>query len=81
MLKRIDYLFDVSAIALAIAQNEALLKYIQLGLGIVATLLSLAFTIWKWWKKASEDGKITKEEVDDLIDELNDDIDDKRKGE
>ena len=81
MIKRIDYFFDVSAIALAIAQNEALLKYIQLGLGIVATLLSLAFTIWKWWKKAKEDGKIKKEEVDDLIDKLNDDIDDKRKGE
>ena len=80
-MRRIDYLFDASAIALAIAQNEALLKYIQLGLGIFATLVSLAFTIWKWWKKASEDGKITKEEVDDLIDELNEDIDDKRKGE
>lgn len=80
-MKRIDYLFDVGAIAFAIAQEELLLKYIQLTLGIVATCLSVAFTIWKWWKKASEDGKITKDEVDELIDDLNDDINKGKKGE
>ena len=77
-MKRLDYLFDVSALVLAIAQNDVLLKYIQLALGIIATLLSIAYTIWKWWKKASADGKITKEEVDDLLDDLKKDIDDRK---
>ena len=80
-MKRIDYLFDVGAIAFAIAQEELLLKYIQLTLGIIATCLSVAFTIWKWWKKASEDGKITKDEVDELINDLDENINKKKKGE
>ena len=81
-MKRLDYLFDVGALAFAIAQQEQVLKYIQLSLGILATILSIAFTFWKWWKKASEDGKITKDEVDELIKDIDEDINDKnRKGE
>lgn len=79
-MKRVDYLLDVFAIIFGVVQEELLLKYIQLTLGIIATCLSVAFTIWKWWKKASEDGKITKEEVDELIEDLDKDIN-KKKGE
>lgn len=74
---RIDYLFDAVAIALGLSQGEDLLRYIQLGLGILATLLSLAYTFWKWWKKASADGKITKDEIKELSDDLKDKLDDK----
>ena len=40
----------------------------------------MAFTIWKWWKKAKKDGKIDDDEVDELIDKVNNVIDDKKKG-
>ena len=74
---RFDYILDVVAITLGITQGEELLRYIQLGFGILATLISIAFSIWKWWKKASADGKITKEEIKELSDELKDKLDDK----
>ena len=75
---RIDYLLDAFAIALGLSQGQELLSYIQLGLGILATLGSLAFTIWKWWKKASADGKITKDEIKELSDDIKDTLDDKK---
>lgn len=74
---RFDYVFDVIAIILGITQGEELLRYIQLGFGILATIISILFSIWKWWKKASADGKITKDEIKELSDELKDKLDDK----
>ena len=53
-------------------QTDQVFQYISLGLTILSTLVAIAFTIWKWWKKAKEDGKITKEEVDELGQILND---------
>lgn len=62
----------------AIQTNE-IFQYISLAITILSTILAMAFTIWNWWKKAHEDGKITKEEVDDLVDDINQIIDDKKK--
>lgn len=75
---RIDYLLDALAIGLGLSQGQELLSYIQLGLGILATLVSLAFSVWKWWKKASADGKITKDEIKELSDEIEKTLDDKK---
>lgn len=74
---RIDYYLEALAIALGIAQPELILKYIQFGLGIVATIISIAYSIYKWWKKASADGKITKEEINEGIEEIKKNLKDK----
>ena len=74
---RFDYLLDAVAIALGLSQGQELLSYVQLGLGILATIVSIAFSVWKWWKKASADGKITKDEIKELSDDLKDKLDDK----
>ena len=58
-------------------QTDAVFQYISLALTILSTLVAIAFTIWKWWKKASEDGKITKEEIEELEDDLKEHIDKK----
>ena len=52
-------------------QTDEVLRYVQLGLTILSTLFALAYTIWKWWRKAKQDGKITEEEVDELLDDVN----------
>ena len=86
---RVDYVFDGIALALAGVQVEEVMKWVQLALGIVATIISLAFSLWQWWKKAHADGKITEEEIKDGIDilkngtnEIKDHLDDKKqKGE
>ena len=72
MNKRVDYIFDSIAIVFASVQPEVLFRYISLVLSILATLVSLAFSIWNWWKKAKEDGKITKEEFKEGADIIRD---------
>lgn len=41
-------------------------------MSIVAGAITIGFTIWCWYKKATSDGKITKEEVDELIEKASD---------
>ena len=41
-------------------------------LSIIAAIVTIGFTIWTWYKKAKADGKVTKEEVDELVDQLKD---------
>lgn len=52
-------------------------QYEQIILGaisILAGLVTLGFTVWKWYRAAKADGKITKEEIEDLIDQASDKI-------
>lgn len=40
-------------------------------LTIISILFNIAYTIWKWYRNAMKDGKIDKDEVDDLMNDLN----------
>ena len=68
---RIDYILDGFAITLGAVQLNQIMQIIQLVLGIVATIISIMFSLWLWWKRASKDGKITEEEIKDGMDILN----------
>lgn len=59
-------------------QDDIVLRYISLALTILSTFIAIAYTIWKWYKKAKEDGKITVDEVKELKDNITDVI---KKGE
>ena len=52
-----------------------IIYYILAGLAIV---FSLSFTIWKWYKTAKADGKITVEEIEDLEKQVKDKLGDKK---
>lgn len=54
------------------ALTQDIMQIILLVLGILSTLFSIAYTVWKWYKKAKEDGIITDEEIDELMDDIND---------
>ena len=56
--------------ASTILMEESPIQAIQACLTIIMLLISIAYTLWKWWRKASEDGKITVEEVDELMNDL-----------
>ena len=58
------------AVMTALQTNETL-QIIQGVLSIIALVLTIAYTIWKWYRKASQDGKITPDEIDDLFEDLN----------
>lgn len=68
----LNYGMNILGFCFTAVQTDRLLSYISLALTILATIVSIAFTIYKWYNKAKADGKITKDEIDDLIDELSD---------
>ena len=49
---------------------------IAFALAIICGIVSLCFTIWKGTREAKKDGKITKEEVEDLIDQVGGQVED-----
>ena len=66
-----SYGADILGAVFTAIQTDATLQIVSLVLTIIATAFSIAFTIYKWWKSAKADGKITKEEIEDLFDEIN----------
>lgn len=56
---------------LTVAQTNEVFQLIQIILTSIAVLVSLAYTIWKWYKRAKKDGKIEQDEVDELFDDIN----------
>ena len=57
---------------LTVLQTNEVFQYISLALTILSTLVAIAFTVYKWYKKANEDGKITPEEIDELGKDIKD---------
>lgn len=60
---------------LAVSQTNEVLRAIQIILSIITFLVTLAYTVWKWYKKATDENsdggkKITKEEIDELVDDV-----------
>ena len=60
---------------LAVSQTNEILQTIQIILAIITFLVTIGYTIWKWYKNAKKDGKITKDEVEDLVDQIKDEVD------
>lgn len=59
-----------------ITQTSEVFQLIQVIIGVIAGAVALAYTIWRWYKNAKKDGKITKDEVDDLFEDINNTIND-----
>lgn len=56
--------------AAVFVQVDTVFKWIQLGLALVCSIVLLAYRIWRWHKDASKDGKIDKEEIDQLVETI-----------
>jgi multisubunit Na+/H+ antiporter MnhG subunit len=57
--------------AMTMIQTNETFQLIQAILSIIALFITTAYTLWKWYRKASKDGKITEDEVDELFEDLN----------
>ena len=55
-------------------QPDQVFAYIQMGLTIVATLITIILGIRAWYKDAKKDGKIDKEELEDLTNIVGDGV-------
>ena len=53
-----------------ITQTNELFQLIQIIIGCISGAVVLAYTIWRWYKNAKKDGKITEDEVDDLFEQI-----------
>lgn len=61
----------VQAIFTAV-QSDEILRWISFGITLLSALITIAYNIYKWWRKSKEDGKITMNEVDELVDIVKD---------
>ena len=66
----------VAASSVAPAANvaagfNAVLQYVIVALPVLAAIVSIAYTIYKWVKRATADKKITQEEMDELMGIIN----------
>lgn len=74
--KPINYVASAIACITTALQTNEIFSYVSLSLTILSIVVSLAFTIYRWYKAATSDGKIDKEEIDDLMHNINDSIND-----
>ena len=66
MKEHLDILgIGIQAIFTAV-QTDEVLRWISFGFTLVSVILTIAYNIWRWWKKSKEDGKISMKEVDEL---------------
>ena len=59
--------FNAVLYILAVLQSNEVFQIIEFVLSIIVSIVLLIYRIWKWWKDANKDGKITKEEIEDGI--------------
>ena len=53
-----------------VSQTNEVFQTIQIIISALAGAVALAYTIWRWYKNAKKDGKITGDEVDDLFQQI-----------
>ena len=53
-----------------ISQTNEVFQTIQIIISALAGAVALAYTIWRWYKNAKKDGKISEDEVDDLFQQI-----------
>lgn len=63
----------------SVATMDKIIIICNLVITIISMLVSLVYTIWNWWKKAKKDGKITEDEVNELVDDIHQVTNDKNK--
>ena len=53
-------------------QTDEVLRWISFGFTLLSAILTIAYNIWRWYRKSKKDGKITMNEVDELVDIVKD---------
>ena len=69
-MKRPDYILDSVALAATLIQTKEVFQVVSLIITCLSFTVSIAYTIYKWYKKAKADGKITVDEVKEVIENI-----------
>ena len=52
---------------LSVTQTKEVFEIISLCLSILISILIIGGKLYRWWKNAEADGKITKDEIDEAV--------------
>ena len=66
MKKFLEVVGNGTQYVLTMAQTNEVFQLVELILSILTTCFILGINIYAWWKKAKADGKIDKDELDEL---------------
>lgn len=66
----LSYITSFLTAIFGIATANEITAVIYSILGLISFLFSIAYTIYKWYKKANSDNFISSEELNELLDEL-----------
>lgn len=83
MKNYIAEIINVFTYAIALLQANETFQIIELALSIATSAVLIAYRLWKWYKAAKADGKITRDEVQEgleIVIEGKDEIADKIEG-
>ena len=75
-MKNLDYVTNAFQYVLTVTQTKEVFQIISLVLSIITTVVIMGSKLIKWWKDAKQDGKITKEELEDATKIITDGIED-----
>ena len=53
-----------------VSQTNEVFQTIQIIISALAGAVALAYTIWRWYRNAKKDGKITEDEIDNLFEQI-----------
>lgn len=53
-------------------QTDEILRRISFAITLISFIITLSCNIYKWWRNSKKDGKITMDEVDELVDIVKD---------
>lgn len=79
-MKNTDFLAEGVSVVLTASQTNNVFQTISLILTIIATLFSIISRLVIWYRKAKADGKITKDELKEGAEIVNDEINKINKG-
>lgn len=61
-----EYTANAFQYILTVSQTKEIFQIISLCLSIITTLVIMGSKVYNWWRTARADGKLTKEEVEEL---------------
>lgn len=66
--------YDLTNLFVACLQPNEIFQIIQFALATLMVLVGIAYKIWRWYKEAKSDGKITGDEIKQIINEVKPDV-------
>lgn len=73
-MKNTDFLGEAVGVVLTASQTKEAFQIVSLILTIIATVFSILSRIIIWYRHAKKDGKITKEELEEGVKIIEDEI-------